>query len=54
MRCPGPYPEAAPSIGFGFVEFENSRDAEDAVHNFNGKAFMGAKYGWQSFDIIVV
>ncbi|KAF9500585.1 hypothetical protein BDN71DRAFT_1571783 [Pleurotus eryngii] len=28
--------------GFGFVEFENSKDAEDAVHNFNGKPFMGA------------
>ncbi|KAN0077125.1 hypothetical protein V8E55_010980 [Tylopilus felleus] len=28
--------------GFGFVEFENPRDAEDAVHHFNGKAFMGA------------
>jgi len=27
--------------GFGFVEFENSKDAEDAVHNFNGKPFMG-------------
>ncbi|KZT26643.1 RNA-binding domain-containing protein [Neolentinus lepideus HHB14362 ss-1] len=28
--------------GFGFVEFENPRDAEDAVHHFNGKSFMGA------------
>jgi len=28
--------------GFGFVEFESSRDAEDAVHQFNGKEFMGA------------
>ncbi|KAH9832927.1 uncharacterized protein C8Q71DRAFT_823939 [Rhodofomes roseus] len=27
--------------GFGFVEFESSRDAEDAVHHFNGKPFMG-------------
>ncbi|TFK30062.1 hypothetical protein FA15DRAFT_699619 [Coprinopsis marcescibilis] len=27
--------------GFGFVEFESSKDAEDAVHNFNGKPFMG-------------
>ncbi|KAK7467507.1 hypothetical protein VKT23_004561 [Stygiomarasmius scandens] len=27
--------------GFGFVEFENSKDAEDAVQNFNGKNFMG-------------
>ncbi|KAH6918439.1 hypothetical protein BKA70DRAFT_1247206 [Coprinopsis sp. MPI-PUGE-AT-0042] len=28
--------------GFGFVEFENAKDAEDAVHQFNGKPFMGA------------
>ncbi|KIM62008.1 hypothetical protein SCLCIDRAFT_1215345 [Scleroderma citrinum Foug A] len=28
--------------GFGFVEFESSKDAEDAVFNFNGKSFMGA------------
>ncbi|KDQ61107.1 hypothetical protein JAAARDRAFT_55821 [Jaapia argillacea MUCL 33604] len=28
--------------GFGFVEFENPRDAEDAVSNFNGKNFMGS------------
>ncbi|KAJ7311524.1 hypothetical protein DFH08DRAFT_897867 [Mycena albidolilacea] len=27
--------------GFGFVEFENAKDAEDAVNNFNGKTFMG-------------
>ncbi|KAF7295521.1 hypothetical protein MIND_01092100 [Mycena indigotica] len=27
--------------GFGFVEFESSKDAEDAVNNFNGKSFMG-------------
>jgi len=30
-----------PSSGFGFVEFENSKDAEDAVQQFNGKPFMG-------------
>ncbi|KAI0822830.1 hypothetical protein BC628DRAFT_1326452 [Trametes gibbosa] len=28
--------------GFGFVEFENARDAEDALQNFNGKSFMGS------------
>ncbi|KZS89989.1 RNA-binding domain-containing protein [Sistotremastrum niveocremeum HHB9708] len=27
--------------GFGFVEFEGTRDAEDAVAAFNGKPFMG-------------
>ncbi|KAG1877680.1 hypothetical protein DFJ58DRAFT_720465 [Suillus subalutaceus] len=31
-----------PPSGFGFVEFESSKDAEDAVHHFNGKPFMGA------------
>ena len=36
-----------PVTGFGFVEFESSRDAEDAVQNFNGKSFMGAKYDRQ-------
>ncbi|KAF8585855.1 hypothetical protein K439DRAFT_1342599 [Ramaria rubella] len=28
--------------GFGFVEFESSRDAEEVVTNFNGKTFLGA------------
>jgi len=28
--------------GFGFVEFESAKDAEDAMHQFNGKPFMGA------------
>ncbi|KAG6334734.1 hypothetical protein ID866_4352 [Astraeus odoratus] len=28
--------------GFGFVEFESAKDAEDAMHHFNGKPFMGA------------
>jgi arginine/serine-rich splicing factor 4/5/6 len=27
--------------GFGFVEFENAKDAEESVQNFNGKPFMG-------------
>ncbi|KAH9945842.1 uncharacterized protein BXZ73DRAFT_86098 [Epithele typhae] len=27
--------------GFGFVEFETSRDAEDAMQQFNGKSFQG-------------
>jgi len=27
--------------GFGFVEFEHPKDAEDAVNQFNGKDFMG-------------
>ncbi|KAH7107599.1 hypothetical protein BKA62DRAFT_764984 [Auriculariales sp. MPI-PUGE-AT-0066] len=28
--------------GFGFIEFENSKDAEEVVQVFNGKAFQGA------------
>ncbi|KAG8934070.1 hypothetical protein FRC01_005231 [Tulasnella sp. 417] len=28
--------------GFGFVEFESSRDAEDVVNNFHNKPFMGS------------
>ncbi|KAF8582271.1 RNA-binding domain-containing protein [Ramaria rubella] len=28
--------------GFGFVEFESSKDAEEVVANFNGKTFLGA------------
>ncbi|KAF9066317.1 hypothetical protein BDP27DRAFT_1227692 [Rhodocollybia butyracea] len=27
--------------GFGFVEFENTKDAEEAANHFNGKSFMG-------------
>ncbi|THV07799.1 hypothetical protein K435DRAFT_741147 [Dendrothele bispora CBS 962.96] len=34
--------ECTVKTGFGFVEFENSKDAEDAVQNFNGKNFMGS------------
>ncbi|KAF9159242.1 hypothetical protein BGX20_003027, partial [Mortierella sp. AD010] len=29
--------------GFGFVEFQEMKDAEDAVYDFNGKEFMGEK-----------
>ncbi|KAK9467727.1 hypothetical protein V1512DRAFT_259901 [Lipomyces arxii] len=29
--------------GFGFVEFENARDAQDVVAEFNGKNFMGER-----------
>lgn len=38
--------------GFGFVEFESSRDAEDAMQNFNGKNFMGSKYAFITISII--
>ncbi|KAI7863240.1 hypothetical protein BDF14DRAFT_1885339 [Spinellus fusiger] len=29
--------------GFGFVEFKNSRDAEDVVYDFHGKDFLGER-----------
>ncbi|KAG8835882.1 hypothetical protein FRC17_000432 [Serendipita sp. 399] len=29
--------------GFGFVEFDTAKDAEDVVRNFNGKTFMGSE-----------
>lgn len=28
---------------YGFVEFESSRDAEDAVHDLNGKEMLGER-----------
>ncbi|KDQ10579.1 hypothetical protein BOTBODRAFT_57970 [Botryobasidium botryosum FD-172 SS1] len=27
--------------GFGFIEFDHAKDADEIVHNFNGKSFMG-------------
>ncbi|KAI9138414.1 hypothetical protein BKA69DRAFT_1091640 [Paraphysoderma sedebokerense] len=29
--------------GFGFVEFNDYKDAEDSVHDFNGKEFFGER-----------
>jgi arginine/serine-rich splicing factor 4/5/6 len=29
--------------GFGFVEFDDKADAEDAVHDFHGTKFMGQR-----------
>lgn len=29
--------------GFGFVEFEDNKSAEDAVSNFNGKELLGER-----------
>ena len=40
------------SPGFGFVEFENSKDAEDAVHNLNGKSFMGTTWATVSSPLV--
>jgi splicing factor, arginine/serine-rich 4/5/6 len=30
--------------GFGFIEFEDSRDASDAVKELDGSRFMGERY----------
>lgn len=29
--------------GFGFVEFNDPKDAEDVVYDFHGKEFMGER-----------
>ncbi|KAG0296811.1 serine arginine-rich splicing factor [Linnemannia gamsii] len=29
--------------GFGFVDFDDSKDADDAVHDFHGKDFLGER-----------
>ena len=29
--------------GFGFLEYDSVRDAEDAVHDLNGRDFMGER-----------
>ncbi|OAQ30029.1 RNA-binding domain-containing protein [Linnemannia elongata AG-77] len=29
--------------GFGFVDFDNSRDADDVVHDFHGRDFLGER-----------
>ncbi|KAG9018147.1 hypothetical protein FRB90_012110 [Tulasnella sp. 427] len=38
----GTITECRVMTGFGFIEFENSRDAEDVVNNFHNKPFMGS------------
>lgn len=30
--------------GFAFVEFRDRRDADDAVHDLNGRSLMGMRY----------
>lgn len=30
--------------GYGFVEFEDYRDADDAVYELNGKELLGERY----------
>jgi hypothetical protein len=36
--------------GFGFVEFDDNRDADDVVKDLDGRDFMGERY-FKIFDI---
>ena len=36
--------------GFGFVEFDDNRDADDVVKDLDGRDFMGERY-FKNFDI---
>ena len=40
--------------GFGFVEFRDHRDADDVVYSFNGKSFMGEKYVYCLFSLLLL
>lgn len=47
--------------GYGFVEFEDYRDADDAVYEMNGKELLGERWGcrgdffdWFNFNLMFV
>ena len=40
----GKFGEVSMKQGYGFVDFEDYRDADDAVHDLNGKDLLGSRY----------
>ena len=40
----GKFGEVSMKQGYGFVDFEDYRDADDAVHDLNGKDLLGERY----------
>ena len=39
--------------GYGFVDFDDHRDADDAVHDLDGKDFRGSRYVVNMFCTIL-
>ena len=39
----GKFGEVSMKQGYGFVDFEDYRDADDAVHDLNGKDLLGER-----------
>lgn len=37
--------------GYGFVEFDDYRDADDAIADLNGKKLMGERYGFSCYKV---
>ena len=48
----GKFGEVSMKQGYGFVDFEDYRDADDAVHDLNGKDLLGERY-WPGLSLQV-
>ena len=48
----GKFGEVSMKQGYGFVDFEDYRDADDAVHDLNGKDLLGERY-WPDLSLQV-